>query len=73
MSTKKVILTGSTGLIGKEAVHPLKNAGFEVICLTSKNCDLFDRANVVNFLKNLKLSICYTLHGLPAKTIFQAK
>ncbi len=60
MSTKKVILTGSTGLIGKEAVLPLKNAGFEVICLTSKNCDLFDRANVVTFFEKFKAE--YLLH-----------
>lgn len=31
---KKVLLTGSTGLIGKEAIQPLLDAGFEVFTLT---------------------------------------
>ena len=54
MNTKRVILTGSTGLIGKEAVQPLKEAGFEIICLNSKICNLFNRANVVNFFEKFK-------------------
>lgn len=33
-SYKKVIITGATGLIGKEAVEPLKKSGFEVYALT---------------------------------------
>lgn len=57
---KKVVLTGSTGLIGKEAIEPLQEAGFEVYCLTSKNCDLFDYGNVDRFFSQIKPE--YLLH-----------
>lgn len=57
---KKVVLTGSTGLIGKEAIQPLKDAGFEVYCLTSKNCNLFDYGAVDRFFENVKPE--YLLH-----------
>ena len=57
---KKVVLTGSTGLIGKEAIQPLKDAGFEVYCLTSKNCNLFDYGAVDCFFENVKPE--YLLH-----------
>lgn len=51
---KKVVLTGSTGLIGKEAIAPLKKAGYQVYCLTSKNCNLFDYGAVCNFFNEIK-------------------
>lgn len=57
---KKVVLTGSTGFIGKEAIEPLQEAGFEVYCLTSKNCDLFDYGNVDRFFSQIKPE--YLLH-----------
>lgn len=57
---KKVVLTGSTGLIGKEAIEPLKRAGFEVYCLTSKNCNLFDYGAVSKFFEQIKPQ--YLLH-----------
>lgn len=40
-SSKKVLLTGATGLIGKETIEPLKEAGFSVYALTidDKNPD----------------------------------
>ena len=57
---KKVVLTGSTGLIGKESIEPLKKAGFEVYCLTSKNCNLFDYGAVDRFLEQVRPS--YLLH-----------
>lgn len=34
---KKVFLTGATGLIGKELIQPLKDAGFEIYALTIDN------------------------------------
>lgn len=41
-SSKKVFLTGGTGLIGKELWAPLLDAGFEVYALTiDKNCPNF--------------------------------
>jgi len=37
---KRVLITGATGLIGKEAIQPLLDAGFEVYALTiDKNSD----------------------------------
>nr|MCR5289087.1 dTDP-4-dehydrorhamnose 3,5-epimerase [Treponema sp.] len=57
---KKVVLTGSTGLIGKEAIEPLKDQGFEVYCLTSKNCNLFDYGTVDRFIEQIKPD--YLLH-----------
>lgn len=51
---KKIVLTGSTGLIGKEALKPLQDAGFEVYCLTSKNCNLFDYGAVERFFEHIK-------------------
>lgn len=57
---KKVILTGCTGLIGKETIEPLKKAGFKVHCITSQNCNLFDYDAVNNFFKKIKPQ--YLLH-----------
>lgn len=57
---KRIILTGSTGLIGKEAVVPLKNAGFEIFCITSKNCNLFNHDAVSKLFKQIRPE--YLLH-----------
>lgn len=57
---KKVVLTGSTGLIGKESLEPFRKAGFQVYCLTSKNCNLFDYGAVDNFFRSIKPA--YLLH-----------
>lgn len=57
---EKVVLTGATGLIGKELIEPLKEFGFEVHCLTSKNCNLFDFNLVDNFFTEIKPQ--YLLH-----------
>ena len=59
-SEKKVILTGASGLIGREAVKPLEEAGFKVYALDSKNTDLFDYDAVDSFLK--KINAQYLLH-----------
>lgn len=64
-SSKKVILTGATGLIGKETVLPLKNAGFDIYALTiDKNnpnpdinwidCNVFDSAAVKKVFNDIK-------------------
>lgn len=54
---KKVILTGATGLIGKEAIEPLRALGFEVY---SKRFDLFDHNEVERVFKNERAD--YLLH-----------
>ena len=48
---KKVVLTGASGLIGKQAICPLKESGFEIIYLNRDNCDLFDENSIKDFLK----------------------
>lgn len=57
---KKVILTGASGLIGKETAEPLKNADFEVFCPSSKECDLLDMASLKAYFN--KVQPQYLLH-----------
>lgn len=57
---KRVVLTGCSGLIGKEAIKPLEEEGFEVITVNSKNCNLFDYNQVENFFLQYKPE--YLLH-----------
>lgn len=45
---KKVLLTGATGLIGKETIQPLLDAGFEVYAVSSRN----QNSNIVNCLES---------------------
>lgn len=69
--SKKVILTGATGLIGKEAIKPLLDCGFEVFALTIDkantdcgikwiNCNIFDEHSVQNVFMEKKPD--YLLH-----------
>ncbi len=48
---KKVIVTGASGLIGKESIQPLQRSGFEVVELKSSECNLFDFDKVADFIK----------------------
>ncbi|MDR0646750.1 MAG: NAD-dependent epimerase/dehydratase family protein, partial [Elusimicrobiota bacterium] len=75
--SKKVILTGASGLIGKESIEPLKNAGFGVYALTiDKNnpdngvnwiyCNIFDTEKVEKVFKSVKPK--YLLHFAWAAT-----
>ena len=57
---KKVLLTGSTGLIGKEAVSFLQEKKFDVINLTSKNFDLTNLGQIESVIKYNKAD--YLLH-----------
>lgn len=60
---KKVLLTGATGLIGKYAIKPLLDAGFEVFAVSCRGCDEqkpkdganWVKANLLNFedIKNI--------------------
>lgn len=56
----RVLLTGASGLIGKEAIAPLKNAGFEVYALNSRIYNLFDYKKIAEFVGQIKPS--YLLH-----------
>ena len=62
---KKVLLTGVTGLIGKEIIEPLKNMGFEISALTIDEnnpnngvnwikCNLFDENSVKQAFEKVK-------------------
>jgi nucleoside-diphosphate-sugar epimerase len=55
--SKKVLITGATGLIGKEAIEPLEALGFEVY---SKRFDLFDKTAIEEVFKNERPN--YLLH-----------
>lgn len=51
---KKVLLTGATGLIGKYAIEPLLNLGFEIFAVSSKTLPFIDgvtwvKADLLNF------------------------
>ncbi len=70
-SSRKVILTGASGLIGKEAIMPLVQNNFEIYALTSQKksekdentpfvhwieCNIFDSQNLKAILSNIKAS-----------------
>jgi nucleoside-diphosphate-sugar epimerase len=57
---KKIVVTGATGLIGKEAIEPLKQAGFEVYTLNTQTCNIFDETAVKNLFEKIKPQ--YLLH-----------
>ncbi len=68
---KKVLLTGATGLIGKEAIQPLLDAGFEVFALARKQglasdsltwveADIFDFDKMKEVFEKIKPQ--YLLH-----------
>lgn len=53
-SSKKIILTGATGLIGKEVLPLLKKEGFDILALSSKNCNLFNKDEIDNVFNEFK-------------------
>lgn len=58
--SKKVLLTGATGLIGKEAIEPLTNLGYEVFAPDLDEFNLFEAESVKSYLDKTKPS--YLLH-----------
>lgn len=57
---KKIILTGATGLIGKEAIYFLESAGYKVYCIRSNECNIFDYDSISNLFSKIKPE--YLLH-----------
>lgn len=57
---EKVVITGATGLIGKESIIPLQKSGFEVIRMDSASCNLFDFDKVSSLFNTCKPK--YLLH-----------
>ncbi|AKL97711.1 NAD-dependent epimerase/dehydratase family protein [Endomicrobium proavitum] len=62
MVTKKVILTGATGLIGKEVIEPLKKSGFDIYAL---NIDKNNPDNGVNWIE------CNIFNYAQIKSVFE--
>ena len=60
MSNKRVLLTGASGLIGKEAIEPLQDLGFEVFAPDLEEFNLFDENLVNSYLDKVKPA--YLLH-----------
>ena len=56
----KVLVTGSTGLIGKESIKPLQEKGLTVISCNSQNLNLLDSKSLESFIKQNKPD--YLLH-----------
>lgn len=63
--SKKIILTGATGLIGKEAIQPLKDLGFDIYALTIDkfnpdcgitwiSCNIFDENSLKDIFEKIK-------------------
>lgn len=74
---KKVVLTGATGLIGKEAVQPLIDSGFKIYAISSKDMeanpdicwlkgDLFSRKDIERIFQKIQPN--YLLHFAWAAT-----
>lgn len=68
---KRVLLTGATGIIGKEAIKPLLDSGFEIFAVSSKNqpsipevtwvkADLLDFSSIKDVFSKIKPQ--YLLH-----------
>lgn len=62
---KKILVTGATGLIGKEVIEPLKNSGYEIYAITIDdnnydkevnyiNCNLFDYESLKKVFEKVK-------------------
>jgi nucleoside-diphosphate-sugar epimerase len=65
-SLKRVFLTGASGLVGKEAIKPLIDNGFEVFAISRNKrhgfieADIFDCVNIEKLFKKIKPD--YFLH-----------
>lgn len=65
---KKVLVTGSSGFIGRHLIIKLKQLGYYVIGLDlvnidDQNLDLFYQLDIVDYLPNVDIDIIYHLAG----------
>jgi GDP-L-fucose synthase len=61
--SRRVLVTGSTGFIGRNLVPILKAAGAEVLCPSRADCDLTDQAAVHRLLSETRPEIVFQAAG----------
>ncbi|MDR1696337.1 MAG: NAD(P)-dependent oxidoreductase [Endomicrobium sp.] len=70
-SSKKVILTGASGLIGKEAIEPLKNLGFDIYALTIDSPEVWTHGRMNALQKQVTLVPCDLFNPQEIKSVFE--
>ena len=60
----KVLITGSTGMVGRNATEKLLEIGFDVLAPTRKELDLIDSREVSRYFKSNKIDIVIHAAGL---------
>lgn len=61
---KTVLITGSTGMVGRNATDKLLEIGFDVLTPTRNELDLIDSREVSNYFKSNKIDIVIHAAGL---------
>ena len=61
---KTVLITGSTGMVGRNATDKLLEIGFDVLTPTRNELDLMDSREVSNYFKSNKIDIVIHAAGL---------
>jgi GDP-L-fucose synthase len=62
--SKTVLITGSTGMVGRNATDKLLEIGFDVLAPTRKELDLIDSTKVSRYFKSNKIDIVIHAAGL---------
>ena len=62
--SKTVLITGSTGMVGRNATEKLLEIGFDVLAPTRKELDLIDSKEVSRYFKSNKIDIVIHAAGL---------
>jgi len=62
--SKTVLITGSTGMVGRNATDKLLEIGFDVLTPTRNELDLIDSREVSNYFKSNKIDIVIHAAGL---------
>jgi len=73
-SSKKVILTGASGLIGKEAIEPLRNLGFDIYALMIDDSEAqkFSSSAARQLQKEIKTINCNLFNTTEIKDVFES-